>query len=286
MPGLASALVLVVLLLWNVAPLAMVGWGLYAVGKQRPWEAGIRRDIGAGLIVSAIGTGGFILFTFVAVFSSGDAQAALGFLFMPILTWPVAVLTFGVGWAVSVLTDFFRSRLRMTETPCRIGRGRLIGAVCVVTMSLVVVGLLARHLWPYHQAESAATAADELRTLFVRASREGDHNMLMRLAQNPSAPPEVPRALSASQHLSVISRAVRNPDLPLDRFQELSGHDNAHVRGSLVWNPSIPRDVLEQLASDSDEVVRRGATSRLNGAIPHAPRKLGTLNNLLDLLFD
>ena len=284
---MASIAFLILLLMWNLAPLLLVGWARYALVGRKAWRAGTRRDVGVGLILSGIGTSCFVFFMMASIVSIGDAQAPLGFLFTPTLTWPLAILTFGVGWSTSVLIGYFQVSWRTSETPSGVGHGRPVGgAVCVLIMSMTIVGGMYHHLSRYGKAESIATSADDLRKLYTQASEKHDYHMLMRLAQNPSCPPDVLRELSTSQNIAVRYRAVRNPCLPVDLFEPLSAHDDPHSRGFLTSNPSIPKEILKKLATDSDEMVRLGANYRLNGGTPPQPRKLGTLNNILDLLLD
>jgi len=144
---------------------------------------------------------------------------------------------------------------------------------------------LYRRLIPYSKAESTTVSADELRTLYLRASRVDNYQMLMRLAQNPKCPSNILRQLGQSPNLAIVSRVARNPNLTGELFEELASNHDMRIRAWLTDNPVVPRRVLEKLANDSDDLVKRGATYRLRGGVPSPSRKLGTFNNILDLLF-
>ncbi len=268
-----AMLVLGLLLIWNLIPfLALIGLGfLIASKREQKLPVGVRREVLAGLWISAVSTFIGICFMLYSIVTVGDAQGALGLLFAPLVTWPLAILTFGLGWAVSVLRRFSRD-------------GKTLGAFMLLGMTVIVAGGLWYRLTPYRQAESTTMSGNELRTLYVRGLARHDINMLMRLAGNPQCPPDILRQLVHSP--SPLARAVMNPSLPADVIKELSSRGDSRVRGWLTNNPSTSKEILAQLANDHDDVVRSGATARLHGGVPLPQKPLGTLNHWLDLLFD
>jgi hypothetical protein len=156
-----------------------------------------------------------------------------------------------------------------------------------IMVSVVGVVLLYNHLSPYSRAESIDTSEVALRELYRRAFETNDYRILRRLAQNPKCPSDILQELSRSQHSGVSYRAINNPNVPLTLLEKLSSHPNPGIRNRVAGHSSTPREVLERLANDSDKLVSGMANFRLNGRAPiPADEKLGTLNNLLDLLFD
>ncbi len=281
-------LVLIVLMIWNLGPLFLLVGGFLAVSKHRTGrDATARKDIFSGLILSVVGTGSFIFFMLLSLFRSSDPQSPLGLLFTPALSWPVAVITFGVGWCGSVLIRYVQGSVRRTEQTTAIGGKKLLGVLCFIVISIVGTGFVCYRLAPYSKAESEDVSADELRKLFSQASRRNHDQILLRLAQNPKCPLDVLRNLSRSQDRAISYRVAGNPGAPPDLLDALTASSDSGVRSYVAGNPSTSRELLERLAGDHEQIVKNIASQRLRGESPLPARpKLGTLNHALDLLFD
>ncbi|MEN6558790.1 MAG: hypothetical protein ABFC54_11480, partial [Thermoguttaceae bacterium] len=68
------------------------------------------------LIFSFLSTSGFVIWQFTAISTSQSSTAAIGYFFLPIFWFVVALAAFAASWAILYVAWFFYQRFKDTQT--------------------------------------------------------------------------------------------------------------------------------------------------------------------------
>ena len=229
--------------------------------KRRRVIAGI-----AGLASAVIGS--YIILT------TNDAQAGIGFIFLPFVVLTIGGGAYCLDWGIMVLITWLKVRLGslMPLSELRVAiLSTVIVASVFVSLSLLVIN---RHTI-LTKAASRNTSATEITHLFTQAQTNHDVDLLARLAGNPGTPRPLLRELYSMSGVSaksrilgsryeyVLSCVAANPSTPAEVLESMAIRGSSRVRLSLAFNWNTPVNVLRRLEADSDHFVSRAAKENL-----------------------
>ena len=186
--------------------------------------------------------------------SPTDAQGGIAVMFILIACLPVGIVAYCWFWSVSEIVFRFMAARRFPSAT---------SASFVVPVSLFclssVIGFLAiaTHVAREQVLRAAATSPvwERQAFLYEEATQPYDHDVMMRLADNPHASPDLLSLLAKDRHISVRMRVAKNARTPAKVLEALAEDPDRHVRAILVHNPSVPNQIIEKLRLDKDEYV-------------------------------
>jgi hypothetical protein len=223
------------------------------------------------LMGSFLLTSGFMVWGYHAVCTSRSSTAAIGLLFVPILSAVVAVVGFVVSWACVYVTHF---------TIQRIGGIPLHPISVVVLVWAIAVlgwaGNAAFHKILRHRLLNEAASGTDVESLGkIQADSIASRDMevLSKLAKNPTTPVGdlvrmyefcKPNFLQFNPvEYPVLSSLAQNHQTPPDILAALAACRQFSIRYAVAINPHTATETLKQLAEDQDDLVRTYAKSRL-----------------------
>ncbi len=233
----------------------------------------------------------------VAIWTSTSSTASIAFLFLPMYSFAVALLSFAA--CGSLLTLLAKARGGST------GWKATLGAAVVLAL-LTSAGAIAWHRFRLlGAAASAQTPQARLSGIAEQAFAANDFEALERLAANPALDAELARRLTAhckdelegaqvAQCYSVFvglagssaatpellsslakfpnstirSRVALNPRTPAATAESLANDPEESVRMWIARHPELSRETLERLATDADPSVRNHASATLRRTEP------------------
>jgi hypothetical protein len=83
------------------------------------------------------------------------------------------------------------------------------------------------------------------------------------VAHNKTTDPDDLDILSTDESVSTRSAVAANPNTSQDTLKQLAGDEAVAVRTSIASNPSTPNNILILLKKDSDQIVRKTASTTL-----------------------
>ena len=114
----------------------------------------------------------------------------------------------------------------------------------------------------YHlQAGNSLSDKEQLRELHRSADRE----VRLRLAENPSSPPDILSHLSKDFDPEVRGYVACNPSTPPEVVENLSYDEHSDVRYFMAGDPHLPLDILRRLAHDANPYVSDCAQKTVAG---------------------
>lgn len=223
------------------------------------------------LICSFLLTGGFVIWQFTVISTSRSSTACIGYFFLPIFSFVVALAAFVVSWAILYVGWFINQRIR--RTPMRIAQFLLLALAIGV---LATTGYVAQAKITRHRLLNEATSGynvDRLVAILEEGISSHDFDVLANLAKNPNTPvndlvrlydfckPRISQ-LGGSES-SILLPLARNPNTPPDTLTALASCRQSWIRNSVVRNPNTSIGTLRQLTADQDEFVKRDAKGEL-----------------------
>lgn len=212
-------------------------------------------------IVASIPTLLLLLVGLREVLVPGDAQAGLVVLFLPFYAIAVFFTFFGLAWSIiQILSVGIDCRKILMKGESVVGNcSRLVPAVGVFLVTVALIVFVAGKIGELRMAGSAQSTVGDLVVLYEHAKAPYDHSTMMRLADNPIAPPEILEQLAIDRHVSVRSRVAANPNTPASVLEELAGDSEWVVRSWVTRNASTSSETLLMLQSDVNPQVRENA---------------------------
>jgi hypothetical protein len=216
-----------------------------------------RAALRQALIVSWLAILAWTLYILMAIAASDRSTAILSIIEIPIGSIAVGAIGFVVGWALSML---YQSRRRRDLGRPGAWAMRAAWAVALGSILLVASGAYSRRL---QGLAASATSEGALRSVYGNPWTGHDREVLLAIADNASAPPDILAELARHPDAAVRSKVARNPRAPLPTLEELYEGD-PRTRLALAVNPATPPSMLERLAADPDRMVRHNLTYNPN----------------------
>ena len=223
------------------------------------------------LIFSFFITGGYIIWGYYAICTSKSSTAAIGLLFVPLISIIVTVVGFLFSWSCFYVARFILERLRLITNRITSILPLVLAIVLIVLTGYVAQDKLRRHR--LLNTAASGTNAGLLTKILDDGISSQDLEALSKLAKNPNTksgdlasiygyckhsitefnPPEIPVFISLAQ----------NPQTPPRILVVLAGCQQSAVRYGIAINPNTPTKTLIQLAEDRDALIKKYAQTKL-----------------------
>jgi hypothetical protein len=238
----------------RVASLLPIGATFHMSDRE---QRGMRASAVILSAVFAVLAASVCLYHFWAKIPPSDAQGAIGLLAGAVLSLFVAIGAYLWFHSLAcILMDVWTKDSPMVTAKRSVGRGVRI----TIFVALSFIGVFAVGSYIKHESLLRAAAASAVwerqMTIYENAVDPYDHEVMMRLAENPNASPMLLSLLAKDQHISVRARVAMNARVTAEVDEALASDPDAHVRGALAHNPSTPNSTIQKLRSDSDPYVR------------------------------
>lgn len=234
---------------------------------------------------------------YYSIVTSKSSTAALGYIFLPVLTVIAAAGGFLLSWALLYVARFVLETAARPRTNVTSGSGLAAALLILCATGLTTGYVVSRHrslgvasgstdAGALHRMVDRAISSRDIETL-SQLARNGsvsvvdlvriyescksnlsdinarEYDVYLSLASNPQTPAEILTALAGCKQGSIRTDVGLNPSTPVDTLWQLSKDPSSTVRAWLTTNPAVPRELLLQLAKDPDTVVRGYAESYL-----------------------
>lgn len=237
-----------VLPLFFLLPIAVMV-ALFVLGRAH-WASRRARWMVWGSLL----TGGWVGAGYLwAIFHSTSSTAAIGILFVPMMSAAAAA----VGAVLGGMAHEARFRLRSA-----------LGVISLLSLAgVAVVGVQAGMHIALFQRLQGETNAEALGRAASAKLAERDYFTLAAIAANPRTPPvsllEIASYPDVGLHekrsgwinsydkdqLAVVRKVIRNPNAPVEALRKLAESRNEYVLGDLAQERRTPEDLLRTLAA-------------------------------------
>lgn len=185
---------------------------------------------------------------------SGDAQAPVGFFYLPHIWMAAFLLLVGILWPIGRVARLFLNRPGHASWSSRI-----VLPCTAFVISAFVAGALLRHWLDYVSAEQLSFSPARLLQIVEGSS---DSALLIKISEHPECPGNALASLASNGEPMVRFRVALHANTPMATLRALAADRDAHVRECVAANPRTSPDILGILLKDENPRVRLRARRR------------------------
>lgn len=89
----------------------------------------------------------------------------------------------------------------------------------------------------------------------TRLAEDPNSGVRIRVARNPSTPPEILAKLAEDPYVYVVTAVAQNPNTPSDVLYSMAANSPKLVQSYIALNPNCPENIMQMFIDDNIEVV-------------------------------